>query len=175
VRKVKYYVATTVDGFIASEEHAFDMFVNEGDHVTEYLAAVATYGVVLMGRRTYEVGLKFGVTDPYPHAETYVFSRSMKESPNPRVKVIAENAVDVVRRLKEEDGKDIYLCGGGELASALFQENLVDEVIVKLNPLILGAGISMTSGLGGIQRLDLLSTKVYRNGVVLLQYAVKRP
>jgi dihydrofolate reductase len=174
MRKLKYHVAATVDGFIAREDDSFDCFPNEGDHVLDYLSSLASYGAVLMGRRTYEIGLKAGVTDPYPNLESYVFSRSLKESPNPRVKLITEDAGAVVRRLKEEPGKDIYLCGGGNLAAALFSQGLIDEVLVKLNPLLLGSGIPVTPGLRGVTNLELLSTKVYRNGVLLLHYTVVR-
>ncbi|MCE9673640.1 dihydrofolate reductase family protein [Myxococcus stipitatus] len=173
-RKLTYHVATTLDGFIAREDDSFDCFINEGDHVTDYLATLRTYGAVLMGRRTYDIGLKFDVTDPYPYLDTYVFSRTLKESPNPRVKLISEDVVGAVRALKAQEGKDIYLAGGGELATQLFTAGLVDEVITKVNPLLLGTGIPLVTRLPAHIPLELRSTKVYRNGVVLLQYAVRR-
>jgi dihydrofolate reductase len=177
MRKLKYHIASTLDGFIAREDHSFDCFmqerlVKESEHLTDYLASFATYDTALMGRRTYEIGLKVGVTDPYPAMETYVFSRSLKESPNPRVKLIADDAAGTVRRLKEREGKDIYLCGGGELAAMLLAEGLIDEVLVKLNPLLLGSGIPLSPRLRSLVDLDLLSTKVYRNGVLLMRYSV---
>ncbi|MDI1478717.1 dihydrofolate reductase family protein [Polyangium sp. y55x31] len=172
MRKLVYHVAITADGFIAREDHSFDCFLNEGPHVDDYLASWAGYGAVVMGRRTYDIGLKFGVTDPYPMMETYVFSRTLKESPNPRVKVIAEDAVGAIRKLKAEEGKPIYLAGGGDFAGMLIAEGVVDELLIKLNPLLLGAGIPLVSRLPAHVNLTLLSTKVYRNGVLLLQYAV---
>ncbi|WP_224367783.1 dihydrofolate reductase family protein [Hyalangium versicolor] len=177
MRKLKYHVASTVDGFIAREDGSFDCFMQdrltkESEHVNDYLASWSTYGTALMGRRTYEVGLKVGVTDPYPMMETYVFSRSLKESPNPRVKLVADDALTVVRQLKEQDGKDIYLAGGGEFASLLFDAGLVDEVLIKLNPFLLGSGIPLSPKLRGLVNLELLSTKVYKTGVILLRYAV---
>ncbi|NTX56495.1 dihydrofolate reductase [Myxococcus sp. CA051A] len=172
-RKLAYHVATTLDGFIAREDDSFDCFANEGDHVTEYLATLRTYGAVVMGRRTYDIGLKFNVTDPYPYLETYVVSRTMKESPNPRVHLISDDVVGAVRALKAQEGKDIYLAGGGALATQLLTAGLVDEVLIKLNPVLLGAGIHLVSRLGSHIPLELLSTKVYRTGVVLLQYAIK--
>lgn len=173
-RKLTYHVATTLDGFIAREDHTFDCFANEGDHVTEYVATLRTYGAVVMGRKTYDIGLQFGVTDPYPYLETYVVSRSMKESPDPKVRLIADGVVGAMRTLKAQEGKDIYLAGGGELATQLFTAGLVDEVLIKLNPVLLGSGIPLVSRLGAHINLELLSTKVYRTGVVLLQYGVKR-
>src|SRR5262245_59314524 len=116
-RRLKYYVACTVDGYICKVDGSFDCFMRgglgEGGHVTDYLASFQTFDVVLMGRKTYEVGLKVGVTNPYPTMRTYVFSRTMKTSPDERVTLVTENATDVVRALKREPGKDIYLCGGG--------------------------------------------------------------
>lgn len=174
MRKLKYHVATTVDGLIAQGDGGVDCFLFEGEHVAEYLAALKAYDAVVMGRKTYEFGLKLGVTDPYPWMDTYVVSRTMKESPNERVKIVADDAAGAVRRLKEQQGGDIYLCGGGELATCLFDAGLVDEVILKVNPVLLGGGIALAPGLRAATHLELLSTKVHRNGVVVLHYAVRR-
>ena len=66
MRKIKYHVATTLDGFIARRDHTVGGFVEAGEHVTDYLDSLKNdYDVVLMGRRTYEFGFQFGVTDPY--------------------------------------------------------------------------------------------------------------
>jgi dihydrofolate reductase len=177
MRKLKYHVASTVDGFIAHEDDSYGAFVQErlvkdSEHITDYLASFATYDAVLMGRRTYEMGLKEGVKDPYPMMETYVFTRSMKESPHPRVKLVGEEALDVIRRLKEQPGKDLYLAGGADFASKVLNAGLVDEVLIKLTPLLLGSGIPLVTRLQGVQSLALLSTKVYANGMLLLRYAV---
>ncbi|HSE32114.1 MAG TPA: dihydrofolate reductase family protein [Pyrinomonadaceae bacterium] len=172
MRKLKYLVASTADGFIAREDGSFDCFPAEGDHVDDYLESLKSYGAVLMGRKTYEVGLKMGVTDPYPFLKSYVFSRTMKTSPNERVAIVSENVAEMVRKLKHEAGKDIYLCGGAELAAELFKEGLVDEVILKLNPLQLGSGIPLLNDIGRHINLELIDTKVYRSGVVLLSYRV---
>jgi dihydrofolate reductase len=175
MRKLKYHVASTPDGFIARKDHTIDGFLAEGEHVTEYLESLKNdYEIALMGRRTYEFGFQFGVTNPFPWMRQYVFSRTMGRSPDPKVELISENIIDIVNELKKETGKDIYLCGGAELAATLFTENLVDEIILKLNPVLLGSGIPLFSGTIKQSNLELIDSKTYRNGVILIHYSVKR-
>jgi dihydrofolate reductase len=175
VRKLKYHVATTLDGFIAHGDRTISGFIAEGEHVTDYLESLKNdYDTVLMGRRTYEFGLQFGVTNPYPWMKQYVFSRTMERSPDAGVELISENLLAVVRELKKQSGKDIYLCGGAELAATLFAAGLVDEIIVKLNPVVFGSGIPMFAGAIQQSALELTDSKVYDNSVLLLHYRVKR-
>ena len=174
MRKLKYHVASTLDGFIAHEDHTIDGFVAEGEHVTDYLESLKNdYDAVLMGRRTYEFGFQFGVTNPYPWMKQYVLSRTMESSPDPNVDLISQNIIDFVRELKAETGKDVYLCGGADLAGRLLAEGLVDEIILKLNPVIFGSGIPLFSGAIKQTDMELTGSKVYASGVVLLSYRVK--
>ena len=172
MRKLKYYVACTVDGFIAHKDHTIDGFLQDGEHVTDYLESFKWFDVVVMGRKTYEFGLNLGVTNPYPTMKQYVFSRTMKESPDEHVELVSENIVELVRALKNEPGKDIYLCGGAELATTLFTEHLIDEIILKLNPVLFGSGIPLFSEAIQQTALELTDSKIYTNGVVLLFYRV---
>jgi dihydrofolate reductase len=174
MRKLIYHVASTLDGFIAHEDHTIDGFVSEGEHVTDYLESLRNdYDIVLMGRRTYEFGFQFGVTNPYPWMKQYVLSRSMESSPDPNVELVSQNIIDFVKKLKEETGKDIYLCGGADLAGRLIGEGLIDEIVLKLNPVVFGTGITLFSGAIKQTDLELAGSKVYSNGVVLLRYRVK--
>jgi len=174
MRELKYHVATTVDGFIGHEDGSVDGFLEEGDHATEFLEALKNdYGVVLMGRKTYEFGLRLGVTDPYPWLEQYVFSRTMEGSPDPNVALVSENIIDFVRGLKKETGKDIYLCGGAELAATLFAEELIDEIVLKVNPVLFGSGIPLFSAVVEQTALEPIGSRSYDNGVVLLRYRAR--
>jgi dihydrofolate reductase len=174
MRKLKYHVASTLDGFIAHEDHTVDGFVAEGEHVTDYLESLKNdYDTVLMGRRTYEFGFQFGVTNPYPWMKQYVLSRSMKSSPDANVELVSDNTIDFVRGLKEGAGKDMYLCGGAELAARLLSEGLIDEIILKLNPVLFGRGVPLFSGAAKQTDLELTGSRVYSNGVMLLNYRVK--
>ena len=173
MRKLKYHVAITLDGFIAHTDHTVHGFVDEGEHVTDYFASLKNdYDIVLMGRRTYEFGFQFGVTNPYPWLRQYVISHSMAESPDANVELVTQNISQFVRELKDEEGKDIYLCGGGNLAASLLEEGLIDELVVKLNPVVFGTGIPLFSGTAKQAALELSSSKTYENGVMLLTYKV---
>ena len=174
-RILRYHVATTVDGFIAHVDHTIDGFVPDGPHVSEYLDSLhREYDVVVMGRRTYEFGLRLGVSSPYPWLRQYVVSRTMTSAPDPAVELIGDDVCSRVRDLRREAGRGIYLCGGAELASALFAEGLVDEVILKVNPVLFGEGIPLLARRIPPTRLDLLRSTVYENGVLLLRYRVVR-
>lgn len=191
-RKLKYHVATSLDGFIAREDDSVDFFPADLPPALDYFDTLASaYDTVVMGRVTYEPALKMGITDPYPSLETYVFSRTMKESPDPRVHLVREDPVGFIRELKQRPGvrndmsrvvraanfsvpRDIYLCGGGTLARTLFEAGLIDEVLIKLNPVLIGSGKGVAPQLPSKVDLELLSTKTYRTGLVLLHYAVKR-
>lgn len=186
MRKLVYYVAVTADGFIARSDGSFDVFLQEGDHLADLIAllpetvpghlreplgvtgANRRFDAVLMGRRTYDVGLEFGVTSPYPHLRQYVFSRSLATSPDPAVTVVASDPLDFVQRLKAEEGRDLWLCGGGELAATLAPE--IDVLILKVNPVLIGTGIRLFAGSIVSKRLTLTHTRQYANGFVLLEY-----
>ncbi|HEV2783210.1 MAG TPA: dihydrofolate reductase family protein [Actinophytocola sp.] len=172
MRQVKYHVASTVDGFIAHPDGSYDGFPMVGEHVDEFVTSLGSYDTVLMGTNTYEIGLKAGVTYPYPPLKHYVFSHSLDDVDEPDVEMVRSDAAEFVRKLKAQPGKDIWLCGGATLAATLLDAKLIDELIIKLNPRLFGTGISLTAGTPGIITLDLLATKAYKTGVVLLTYRV---
>lgn len=170
-RKLIYHVAVTLDGFIADPEGQFPLGSLEGEHVSDYLTSLREdYDSVLMGRRTYEVGLAHGVLDPYPWLRSYVFSRTLTQSPCDRVRLVREGAVEFVRSLRAESGKAIYLCGGGALASQLMDAELVDELWLKLNPLLFGRGLGLAPLLAKPRALRLIDSKRYATDVVLSKY-----
>ncbi|MDY6936718.1 MAG: dihydrofolate reductase family protein [Cyanobacteriota bacterium] len=173
MRKLKYYVACSVDGFIAHKDGSFDGFLFDGEPVRDYIESLQAFDTVLMGRKTYEVGLKEGKTDPYPMMESYVFSRTIAQSPNPQVTIVSENAGEFVRSLKQKPGKDIYLCGGANLATTLFADSLIDEIILKINPFLMGSGIPLFAEAIAQTALELTDRKIYENGVAFLYYQLK--
>jgi dihydrofolate reductase len=186
VRSLVYYVASTLDGFIAREDGSFDCFLAEGEHfadlvrwfpetipghlrdglgIDEASQRNQRFDTVLMGRRTYEVGLNEGVTNPYPHLAQYVFSHSLSASPDPAVTLVRDAPLETVRDMKARPGGDIWLCGGGALAAALLPE--IDEFLIKLHPVIIGAGIPLVAGACTPLRLTTIDRRPYDNGFTL--------
>jgi dihydrofolate reductase len=144
MRKVKYHVASTVDGFIGHEDSSVEGFLQIGEHTDDYLTALQNdYDVVFMGRKTYEFGLQFGVTNPYPWMKQYIFSSTLPQSPDPSLELVNGDFIELLQALKAESGKDLYLCGGAELAAAFLAANLIDELVIKLNPVLFGTGIPL--------------------------------
>ncbi|NJM60028.1 MAG: dihydrofolate reductase [Oscillatoriales cyanobacterium RU_3_3] len=190
MKKLIYYIACTVDGFIAREDGSFDCFPMEGEHFADLFEFFPEtipahvqkalgirpenkqFDTVLMGRKTYEVGQKIGLTNPYPTLKQYVFSRTMQASPDENVELVSDNVVGLVRELKQETGKDIWLCGGSDLAATVFSE--IDRMIVKLNPVIIGAGIPLFSKAVSTTNLELRERKIYNNGFMLLHYRLQK-
>lgn len=187
MRELVYYIATTLDGFIAREDGSFDDFPWDDDFVGQLrqdfpetfpapMRPGASRGenerfdAVLMGRRTYEVGVRQELTSPYPTLDQYVISRTMAASPDPAVRLVSEDAASFVAGLKKKPGKDIWLCGGGELATSLFEARLVDRLIVKLNPIVFGAGIPLLSRELPTVALTLESSRTFESGHVLLEF-----
>lgn len=183
-----YFVASTVDGYIAGPDGQYDFFPFEGDHMAalsedfpETLplhvrqqfglpTAQKRFDTVIMGRRTYEPALSLGIEDPYAPLRTFVFSRTLPSRHHGGLHVTADDPVLTVRGLKQEEGQGIWLCGGATLASQLTGE--IDEVILKLNPRLAGAGIRVLHGPFRPQRLSLREQRVFVSGVVFLTYDV---
>jgi dihydrofolate reductase len=191
MRSLVYFVAATIDGFVAGPgggdpSGPDGFFVTGPDYLThlveeypETLPAPARqalgveagnrhFDTVVMGRRTYEIGSEVGLTNPYPQLRQYVVSRTMTAPPDPAVELISGDPVTAVRDLKQADGKDIWLCGGGRLAAALRPE--IDELVVKLNPVAIGSGVPLLDGPFQPFRYALAAAHPLPSGVLFLTY-----
>lgn len=172
MRKVKYSLAGSLDNFIAREDGSVDWLAIEGLEMSDFAESFKSFDAVLMGRKTYELGLSQGMA-AYPNMKNYVFSRTLKESANRDIEIISENAGEVVRNLKNEAGKDIWLMGGGNLATVLLAENLIDEIDLTIYPVLLGSGIPFFSAIDREINLELTNSKIHKSGLVSLSYRVK--
>jgi dihydrofolate reductase len=187
MRKLVYYIATSIDGYIAGPNGEVDFYPLADDMAAhlcaDYPETVPThiraqvgidapnqrFDTVIMGRGSYEPGLAAGVTSPYAHLRQYVVSTTIKSIDDPAVELVPEDPLGLVRRLKQEDGLDIYLCGGGNLAAQLLPE--IDEMIVKCYPVVAGAGISAFDGEFRPTAFSLTGTRTFSNGAVVMHYS----
>ncbi|MBP2028600.1 dihydrofolate reductase [Acetoanaerobium pronyense] len=144
MKKLLLYIAMSLDGFIAREDNSLDwLFRTSGEGDNGYSEFYKTIDTILMGRKTYEQILilengKF----PYKDKKCYVFSRQYNEN-NECVEFINDNIGDFVNKIKNEEGKRIWLVGGGELLHEFLKHKLVDEIIIQIAPIIIGKGIRL--------------------------------
>ncbi len=174
MRKVTFSVANSLDNYIAREDGAVDWLLSGEESASELTEFWKTIDAVVIGRKSYEPVLKSETPFPtYPGVKNYVLSRTLKESTDKNVEVIREDAVEFVRKLKTEEGKGIFVMGGGLLAKPLLEANLIDEVEVNIHPVLLGSGISLFHEMKRQIDLELLDCKTFKNGCVSVTYRVK--
>ncbi|QNL49399.1 dihydrofolate reductase family protein [Olivibacter sp. SDN3] len=175
--ELTYYVASTVDHFIAGPNGEADasLFFYEGDHVSDFLSFIQKCAGVLMGSNTYEFGFQFGLSpgEPsYKGVKHYIFSSSLSFESNDDVQLISGNAIDYVKELKANTEGTLWLCGGGGLAGSLLDAGLLDKLILKVNPIIIQQGIPLFGASERKIKLTLLDLKHYQNGIILPTYKI---
>lgn len=172
MRRVRYSVATSLDSYIAGPSDEHDWIIM--DPAIDFGAFFKTIDTVLMGRRTFEVAQRQSPgQNPMPGFRTYVFSKTLRAEDHPDVTVAAD-PVSSVAKLRAEEGKDIWLFGGGSLFRSLLEADLVDTVEVGVVPILLGQGIPFLPSIPRSVRLELQDTETYPTGIVILRYTVRR-
>lgn len=131
-----------------------------------------TIDVTIMGNSTYSQVMSWGVDWPYPDKTNYVFSRKPGLENTKHVQFISSDHADFVRELKAQNGKDIWLVGGGQLNGFFAREGLLDEIIVHIMPVALGEGIGLFEPAIPDSMLQLIEARSYPNGVQELHYKV---
>lgn len=140
MRKIRLFIASSLDGYIARESGAVDWLFTDQDY--GYSAFYAQIDTVIMGRKTYETVLSFG---EYAYADKHslVVSKTLEGRSHDSIEFVGSNLIDRVEALRRVEGKDIWLVGGGELIAFFLRQRLLDELILSIHPIILGCGIPM--------------------------------
>jgi dihydrofolate reductase len=190
MRQLVYFVAVSADGFIAGPSGQFDFFPMQGDHILAQARELPEtlpgpvrdalgvpfvrqrFDTVLMGRKTLEPARAAGLIDPYAPLDTIVFSRSEPATEQGSLRVTNEDPLLVARGLKARSGQDIWLCGGAQLAGALLPE--IDELVLKVNPVLAGDGIRLFASGFSPRQLELRERRPFESGVTWLTFRVSR-
>ena len=172
MRNVRYSVAMSLDGFIAGPKGEHDWILM--DPSIDFRTFFSTIDTVLLGRRTFEVARGQGSGGAMPGMQAIVFSRTLQPADYPKV-TIRDDAVLTVTEIKAQEGKDIWLMGGGGLFRSLLAADLVDTVEVAVVPVLLGEGIPLLPGPYATHPLRLVSSSVLPSGLLLLTYRPESP
>lgn len=172
MRKIRYQVAMSLDGYIAGPKGEIDWIIH--DAAIDFGRLVSQFDALLVGRRTFEDMMR--VNQPTrPGMTTFVFSRTMSERKLPEnVELVPGNYVAFIEELRSRPGKDIWLFGGGKLFASLVANGFVDAVEVAVMPALLGGGVPLFATNGEPWRkLRLDDHRLYPNsGILSLSYSV---
>jgi dihydrofolate reductase len=173
-RKVILYIAMSLDGYIAKEDGdlGFLSLVEQENQDYGYGKFIQTVDVVLLGRKTYDKVLSFGIEFPHKDKKCYVITRKSRPSKD-NIVFYSGNLNQLVEELKKQKGKNIFIDGGAEIVNELMRQNLIDEFIVSIIPVFLGSGISLFNSGRPENKLKLIGSTQFEKGLVQLHY-IKR-
>lgn len=171
MRRIRYQVACSLDGYIAGPAGEADWIVEEPE--IDFGELFEQFDTLLMGRRTYEEML--GRADGFWGKRVLVFSRTLAPEEHSDVTLVAEDVERILEDLRAEPGKDIWLFGGGELFRSLLELDQVDTVEPAIIPVLLGGGRPFLPAPAVRRRLTLAGQRTYPTGIVSLEYAVRPP
>jgi len=173
MRKIVLQLAVSLDGYIEGPAGEFDWCFADGDYgMTDFLKRI---DAIFIGRKSYELALSLGGATPpgFPEITEYVFSNSLEKVEANRV-IIRGDFVETVNQIRNQPGKDIWLYGGAALTSSFINMGLVDEMILAVHPILLGAGKPLFEKLSGRIILELISAQTYPSGLVMLSYKLSK-
>jgi dihydrofolate reductase len=181
MRKLYVFNMVTLDGYFEGPNREIDWH-NVDEEFNEFaISEINTRDLLLFGRVTYELMASYWPTpdalknDPIVanamnSIPKIVFSKTLKKAEWNNTRLVKENVVQEISKLKQQPGKEIAIFGSSDLAVSLIPHALIDEVRVMVNPVVLGKGKPLFKGIREKLNLKLLKTKVFKSGNVLLYY-----
>lgn len=173
MRKIILYIATSLDSFIARTDGSIDFLdalappSNTEDY--GYNTLLGQIDSTLMGRKTYDSIMAMDMPFPYPDKKNYVFSRTQQQPSLDFVRWINDDVVNFVKNLKQQEGKDIWLIGGGTINTLLLNAQLIDEIQLALVPIFLGEGIPLFEKPLRESTFAINKVKHCHTGLIMLQ------
>lgn len=169
MRNLILQLAVSLDGFIEGPAGEFDWCFTDQDYgMSDFSKRI---DAIFLGRKSYELVQGMGGATPpgFPPFKEYVFSKTLSQLEGDRI-LVNGDLVKNVSEIKNMPGKDIWLYGGASLTSAMINHGLVDEMILAVHPILLGAGKPLFENIEGRKKLELTHTESYSSGLVMLTY-----
>jgi dihydrofolate reductase len=170
MRKVILNLAVSLDGFIEGPNGEYDWCFTDQDYgMKEFFKRT---DAIFLGRKSYELVKKTG-DDYFGKRKIYVFSKTLTETKDENTIIIGEDVAATVNKIKNEEGKDIWLFGGASLVTTFMNEGLVDELMLAVHPILLGNGKPLFNGIQQRIKLHLSDVKTFSSGLVQIFYVAR--
>jgi dihydrofolate reductase len=170
-RKVILYIATSLDGYITqpNDDLSFLSIVEQEGQDYGYADFIKTVDTVIVGRKTYDKVVSMGFDFPHADKDAYIITRTPKPSIG-SVKFYTDDLKSLIDKLKSENGKNIFCDGGAEIVNELLKNDLIDEFIISVIPILVGNGTKLFKDGRPEQKLELVSVKSFDKGLTQLHY-----
>jgi dihydrofolate reductase len=180
MRKVIYGGATSLDLYLAREDGAVDWLIHDSEAMKIMQEMWPRFDAMVMGRKTFTAAMANFSEEDLKKAEemkggmrSIVFSRTLEAGNKGGYEIVNTDAGEFVREMKQQEGKDIMVMGGGDLAASLFEAGVIDEVGFNVHPVFLGSGISAFHKMSRQIDLELVDCKPMKSGCVYVYYKVR--
>ena len=172
MRKISLFIAMSLDGYIADSKGSVEWLQGQGDgeDIDTYSEFIKNIDTILMGWNTYyQIVTELSIGEwIYNDMITYVITHR-KKNPSKQIRFTNMNPVDLIKSLREENGKDIWICGGAHLVQQLINDDLIDYYYITIIPTLLGSGVRLFGDRGQEMKLRLINVRSY-NGMTDLVY-----
>ncbi|MDT3738066.1 MAG: dihydrofolate reductase family protein [Candidatus Kapabacteria bacterium] len=170
-RKVILYIAASVDGFIAkpNDDLSFLSIVQKDGEDYGYSEFINSVDTVIIGRKTYDWVMDNASEFIHTEIETYVITRTLRPD-NGKTKFYNGDLKELVLRLKSQPGSNIFVDGGAEIVNELLRQNLIDEFIISVIPILVGSGTRLFKNGLNEQKLEFVESKLFDTGLVQTHY-----
>lgn len=177
MRKISLFIAMSLDGYIAqpNDDLSFLKLVEKEGEDYGYAEFTSQIDTIIIGRRTYDYVVNEIGASHYDNGERDVYVITRTERPQVgRTIFYTGNLTELVERLKSENGKNIYCDGGAEIINELLKQDLIDEFVISVIPVLLGDGTRLFNNRRPEQVLEFITVKTFETGLVQLHYKRKK-
>jgi len=173
MRKTKLYIATSLNGKIARKDGSVDWLEsipNPEKNDYGYSEFYESVDVVIMGNNTYQQIISWGIDFPYSDKKNYVLTTNHELKNTKYVEFVPDNQIEFIKKIKKQEGKNIWLVGGGKINTLLLNNDLIDEIHIFIMPIILPDGIEIFEDIPKETKLKLINSKSHETGVLEMIY-----